>query len=350
MKSEGKNVKNKAASTVTGVRRTAPYPPLFTPHAAMAIAAVIAIAGCGTTVPRPDGSLERSPSAASAPSTAPRGGGYYLDDGPGDNPPADLASVPDAVPRLEPMHRGAARPYVVMGREYTPMTRLAPYKARGIASWYGRRYHGKPTSSGEIYDMYGMTAAHPVLPIPSFARVTNVRDGRSVIVRINDRGPFLSDRLIDLSYTAAYKLGVLAGGSALVDVEAITPDMFDAIAATPKAGPTPASATAPAAVIAALSAAPEPEIVPLPPQAPAPAAAASGVYLQLGAFGSRENAESYLARLRAQAEWLADRLQVLLRDGYYRVHAGPYDSTGEARAASDRIVQALGMRPLLVNR
>lgn len=324
----------------------------LTLHCAIAIAAAIAIAGCGTTATRPSAPIDRSPAAGAAPSTLPRGGGYYLDDGPGENPPPDLASVPDALPRLEPLHRGAARPYIVMGREYTPMTRLAPYKARGIASWYGRRYHGKPTSSGEPYDMYGMTAAHPVLPIPSYARVTSVRNGRSVIVRINDRGPFLSDRLIDLSYTAAYKLDVLAGGSALVDVETITPDMFDTIAAAPKATPAAAPASSAEGVIAALGATPEPEVVPLPaePQAASTPPAASGMYLQLGAFGSRENAESYLARLRAQAEWLADRLQVLMRDGYYRVHAGPYDSAAQARAASDRIVQALGTRPLLVTR
>ena len=129
-----------------------------------------------------------------------------------------------AVPRAEPLRRAANRPYEVMGRSYTPDTSLRPYKARGLASWYGRRYHEQKTSSGEIYDMYGMTAAHTILPIPSFARVTNLANNKSVVVRINDRGPFHSDRVIDLSYTAAYKLGVLAGGRALVDIEAIIPD------------------------------------------------------------------------------------------------------------------------------
>ncbi len=103
------------------------------------------------------------------------------------------------------------------------MARVVPYKARGRASWYGKRYHGQPTASGEPYDMYAMTAAHPTLPIPSYARVTNLRNGKAVIVRINDRGPFRGDRLIDLSYTAAYQLGIVGSGSDLVEVESIVP-------------------------------------------------------------------------------------------------------------------------------
>lgn len=302
--------------------------------------------------------MESGSGAAAPPAkiATPRGGGYYLDDGPGDNPPPDLDNVPDAVPRLEPLSRGALRPYTIMGRTYTPMTAIAPYKARGVASWYGRRYHGKPTSSGEPYDMYAMTAAHPVLPIPSYARVTNVRNGRSVVVRINDRGPFLSDRLIDLSYTAAYKLGVINGGSALVEVETITPDLYTTYAsAQPSSAPAPAARTdnavAPLGTSAerAASSGDSIETVPLAPPA-AEAAAAGGVYLQLGAFGSRDNAESYLARVKAQVEGLTERLQVLMRNGYYRVHAGPYESTAQARAAADRLMQALGMRPMLITR
>ena len=115
------------------------------------------------------------------------------------------------------------RPYVALGKWYTPKTSLESYRERGIASWYGRRYHGQKTASGELYDMYGMTAAHPTLPIPSYVRVTNISNRKSVVVRVNDRGPFLSDRLIDLSYTAAYKLDVLGGGSAWVEVETILP-------------------------------------------------------------------------------------------------------------------------------
>jgi rare lipoprotein A len=152
--------------------------------------------------------------------SAPQKGGYYKDDGPGDRPPANVA---DAVPRAEPLHKFANRPYKAMGKEYVPMTSVQPFRQRGMASWYGKRYHGQKTSSGEIYDMYAMSAAHPTLPIPSYARVTNVANGKSAVVRINDRGPFHSARIIDVSYAAAYKLGFIGAGAAQVEVEAIVP-------------------------------------------------------------------------------------------------------------------------------
>ena len=166
----------------------------------MLLAAVLA--GCGSTPERP--------------------GGYYKDDGPGARVP-DLASAPDAVPRREPLHRWANRPYEALGKRYVPLTRVGPFQQRGAATWYGKRFHGKSTSSGETYDMYKMSAAHPILPIPSFARVTNLANGRTVIVRVNDRGPFHASRIIDLSYAAAYKLGYVAAGSARVLVEQIVP-------------------------------------------------------------------------------------------------------------------------------
>lgn len=312
------------------------------------------MSGCGTT-PKREPSVSKAPS----PVSAPRGGGYYLDDGPGENPPVDLDSVPDAAPKLEPLHLGASRPYTVMGSYYAPMTALAPYKARGVASWYGRRYHGRQTSSGEKYDMYEMTAAHATLPIPSYARVTHLASGKSVVVRINDRGPFVGGRVIDLSYTAAYKLGVLAGGSAMVEVESIIPGQSAAsLVASAPAPPPPVRDNTPLAVI------PEPGAVaaPLPPPERSPSATAvqapqvplirdaGGVYLQLGAFGSRENAENYLARLKAQIDWLAQALHIFPREGLFRVHAGPYANPAEARQAADRISQALGVKPMVLVR
>jgi rare lipoprotein A len=161
--------------------------------------------------------------ALSACGSAPRPGGYYKDDGPHANPPANLDRVADAVPRVEPLHKYANRPYEALGKRFVPMTSLQPFRQRGVASWYGKRYHGQKTSSGEIYDMYAMTAAHPTLPIPSYARVTSVANGKSVVVRINDRGPFKSERIIDLSYVAAYKLGFIQAGQTSVEVEAIVP-------------------------------------------------------------------------------------------------------------------------------
>ena len=306
---------------------------------------LVLFSGCGIfggrrEAPRPPGTS----TTPSAPAT--KGGGYYLDDGPGENAPANLDSVPDAVPRAEPLHRGAMRPYTVMGRNYVPMTAVAPYRARGVASWYGRRYHGKQTSSGDPYDMYAMTAAHTTLPIPSYARVTNVATGKSVVVRVNDRGPFIDSRLIDLSYSAAYKLGVLAGGSAMVEVETIVPGVPQPIAEAPRAALQANSA--PPVVLA-----PVPSVVPAPEtverQIPV-AADSGGIYLQLAAFGARENAEAYTGRLRAEQAWLAPQLRVYTRDGLFRVHAGPFANHNEARQAADRISQSMGIKPLVLVR
>jgi rare lipoprotein A len=169
---------------------------------ALSLAVVLALVGCAS---------------------APRPGGYYKDDGPHAKPPANLDQIADAVPRAEPLHRFANRPYEALGKRYVPMTSVQPFRQRGLASWYGKRYHGQKTSSGEAYDMYAMTAAHPTLPIPSYARVTSLANGRSVVVRINDRGPFKSGRVIDVSYVAAHKLGFIQAGQAQVEVEAIVP-------------------------------------------------------------------------------------------------------------------------------
>lgn len=319
-------------------------------HRWAVVAAVFAtvLSGCGT--------VSRQESSTREPTTAPsRGGGYYLDDGPGANAPANIDAIPDAVPKIEPLNRGTMRPYTVMGRNYTPMTRLEPYKARGVASWYGRRYHGKPTSSGEIYDMYAMSAAHTVLPIPSYVRVTNVANGKSVVVRVNDRGPFIDNRLIDLSYTAAHKLGILGGGSGMVEVESIVPG-----AAAPVAEPPVTTAPVPPVVPAAVETAPV-TALPLPPPAPAatvpvapaasPAIAATGgSYLQFGAFGVQANAESYLAQLQTRADWLSGTLRIQQSDGIYRVQAGPYASEAAAREAAERAGQTLGSKPVVINR
>ena len=155
--------------------------------------------------------------------SAPKKGGYYKDDGPGTNPPSNLASIPDATPRSEPLHKYANRPYEVFGKKYVPLASVQPYHQRGVASWYGKRFHGQKTASGEPYDMYAMSAAHPILPIPSYARVTNVKSGQQVVVRINDRGPFHANRIIDLSYAAANRLGLIGSGSGDVEVDAIVP-------------------------------------------------------------------------------------------------------------------------------
>ncbi len=289
------------------------------------------LAGCALA----PGVREPVPGAPQSPSAPPRAGAYYQDDGPGENPPEGLDAIADARPRIEPLHRYANNPYSVFGRQYVPRRALGPYKARGIASWYGRKFHGQPTSSSEPYDMYAMTAAHPTLPIPSYARVTRLDDGRSVVVRINDRGPFLADRLIDLSFAAAYRLGYAQQGSARVEVEAVVPE--GAAAIVPDADP-----------IAQLVERLDRDAQSLPAQI-----GARAVFLQLGAFSSRENAESFRSRYERELAALAglgERLRVQPGEGMYRVHLGPYADPGEAARAAERIGQALGVRPFALVR
>jgi rare lipoprotein A len=287
-------------------------------HACL-LALSLALGACTTAPPR---------TAAEPPARAL--GGYYLDDGPLPNPPADLDKVPDAQPRVEPIRPLTARPYSVMGRTYTPMAALAPYRAEGVASWYGKRYHGQATASGEIYDMFAMTAAHPTLPIPSYARVTNLQNGKSVVVRVNDRGPFHSDRLIDLSYTAAYKLDLLGVGSARVEVQSILPGNSQVAAVTGPSPRPPAPATQPGSGAE---------------RAPAP-----GMYVQLGAFGVRDNAEAFARRVRADLDWLSNAVGVFVQGSVYRVQAGPYATKADALEAASRIEGLLGFKPVLSTR
>lgn len=329
-----------------------------------ALAAALILGGCGSAPKR--GTIERDAGVSakkSAPgAVAPRGGGYYQDDGPGDNPPANLDQIEDAEPRLEPLARAANNPYTVFGQRYLPYKTLTPYRKRGIGSWYGRKFHGQRTSGGEPYDMYAMSAAHTTLPIPSYARVTNVANGRSVIVRINDRGPFHSGRLIDLSYTAAYKLGYVGAGSATVEVESITAEQMPLIAARRRQ-----SAQTVAAAVTQPAPETQPPVADARPAAPVIVAAANplpagpaqsipldaeagGIYLQLGAFSARDNAENFRVRVYQQLVWLNDAIRIFARDGMYRLHLGPYRDRDEAAGMAERIRAALQLRPIVVVR
>lgn len=300
-------------------------------------------------------------------------GGYYKGDGPGANPPANLASIPDAVPRIEPFAGGANKPYDVFGVHYVPDLTDRPYTERGTASWYGRMFDGHMTSDGETYNMYGMTAAHPTLPIPSYARVTNLANGRSVIVRINDRGPFLNHRIIDLSYAAAYKLGYVGNGTGEVEVQKITrPDIRTMIAegripsgnANPDTNPpliadsnSQEVASQPVSEPDALVA----ENMPAPtPVAARPAAPVSipnsdiqaystpGVYLQFGAFSDANNAKALTDHInQALAGSQLKPVTIFTQRGIYHVRMGPYPQRGSAETAANQVVAKLGMRPVL---
>jgi rare lipoprotein A len=267
-----------------------------------AAALALMLAGCGS-----------SPvvqSKTPVPTTTAKSGGYYLDDGPEANPPPNLDAIPDAVPKAEPLNPAANRTYVALGTTYTPQTEHQPYSEEGLASWYGRRFNGKKTSSGERYDMYAMTAAHPTLPIPSYARVTSLRTGKSVVVRINDRGPFHSGRIIDLSYTAAYKLGLLGRGSGRVRVERIDPAATD-----------------------------RPEEVP-----------DAGLFLQLGAFGQVENAQKLLDRVKSALGLDDTRARIVHAGALQRVLIGPYSSEDAARADREQVRKRFDLDAVMVRR
>jgi rare lipoprotein A len=289
----------------------------------LVLAVATALAGCGTT-------LRKEPPPVPTPASASAKPGYYKDDGPGDTPPANLDAIPDPVPRAEPLHRFANRPYSVFGREYVPATSLRPYKERGVASWYGRKFHGEKTSTGEVYDMYAMTAAHPTLALPSYARVTNVTTGRSVIVRVNDRGPFLHNRVIDLSYAAAHRVGIAQKGSGEVEVEAILPGTATMLAAAPL---PPLAAPATAAVMATPRSPVEPIAVP---------GAATGFAVQMGAFSSYANAQNFLEHVQNQMAAAQVEAKVRQVDGLFKVYVGPYADRDEARRVAQRLESAFG--------
>jgi len=300
------------------------------------------LAACGTVAP-PRGPAPAStppavtPPPASAPTPSSK---YYKDDGPGESTPANLDSIPEAVPRLEPLRSAANRPYTVLGRNYVPATSLKRYRERGIASWYGRKFHGQKTSIGDTYDMFAMTAAHPTLALPSYARVTNVATGQSVIVRVNDRGPFLHGRIIDLSFVAAHRLGIAQNGSGEVDVQAILPG---AIAQSPQASqpPLPTVASAPVATV--------PFVPPTTaaqasgaPDAPPVASVVGGYSVQLGAFANFANAQAFLAHAQNQLSTAQVEAKIRQAGGLYRVYIGPYPARVEAERVGERITQAFG--------
>ncbi len=414
--------------------------------------------------------------APSRPSTSPSNGpkvSQWPDkDGPEAQAPADLDKIPDALPRLEPIRKGGPnKPYAVGGQRYQPIVDDQPLVERGLASWYGRKFHGRPTSSGEIYNMYAMTAAHATMPIPSYARVRNPKNGREVIVRINDRGPFHPGRIVDLSYTAALKLDLLRGVGQ-VEIERITyedirtgawtkgrdlpaspavPDQPVYAAASPSGAPAlpttsdarppvrdlqdlpPAAATPPRGAAtasarpgkAAPSPAPAPTaglgpavvagvggtsvasaapavasagsgMVPLPVTAlpagtdldtpaselpgasavsggganPASAtaanpsrpvadstpvprlqlAAASGFWLQLGAFSRLEGAENLREQFNRELDWMAPMLAIFKDKSLHRLQAGPFSTREDARAAAERVRLAMALTPVLVER
>ena len=228
-------------------------------------------------------------------------------------PPADVTRIPDAVPRVEPRSRNGNPPfYEVDGRRYFVLGSNAGYLERGVASWYGPTFHGGRTATGDTYDMYAMTAAHKTLPLPCYVQVTNLSNARSVVVRVNDRGPFVANRLIDLSYSAAARLDMIRNGTALVEVRSV-----EAQAGAPPAQSPPA---------------------PAPTTAPAAVTKVETLYVQAGAFADPANSERLLQKLRAAGIGPAFvRSDQLSGKTLYRVRVGPVPSVAEF----DRLVEEL---------
>lgn len=282
-------------------------------------------------------------------------GGYYQDDGPGDNPPEGLRDIPDAIPKVEPYASGANKPYVVFGKTYTPFTDNRRLKQHGVGSWYGKKFHGQRTSSGELYDMYKMTAAHPTMPIPSYARVTNLKNGAQVIVRVNDRGPFHSNRIIDLSYAAALKLGYLSSGSSELEVERLLPADIEKMAQERK---NPSQENAQVSLSAVVLPTTEQQALPPAPELMAmsasptvtSSAASNGFYLQFGAF--KESANAQAARDSLKAKWVGDLppLEVTEAASFYRLYSGPFANRADADSAARQAEEAGLPKPMVVQR
>jgi rare lipoprotein A len=280
------------------------------------------LAACFSAPPRP---VSPSPVATPQPETP---------------PPAQ--SVPDVVPRIEPRSRSGNPPfYDVLGKRYFVLSSNVGYVERGVASWYGPGFHKVRTSTGEIYDMYGMTAAHKTLPLPAYVRVTNLQNGRSVVVRVNDRGPFVGNRIIDLSYTAASKLDMLRNGTAMVEVRSL-----DAAPATPITAADSAPTAAPLTASPLETASPAAAVAPSPVANSQAAdstvtqvAVPASLFIQAGAFSDPKNAERLVEKLRGGGYG-----KIFVRDNeiagrrMYRVRIGPVPSVAEF----DRIVAALG--------
>lgn len=267
-------------------------------------------------------------------------------DGPPLSVPPNIADLPEVVPQIEPIRQGGPnKPYVVLGQSYEPLQGDVEWSEKGGASWYGNKFHGRRTASGELYSMFGLTAAHKTLPIPSYVRVRNVRNGKEVIVRVNDRGPFHPGRVIDLSYAAAVKLDIAAHGVGQVEIARLT---FDEI----RSGawqrgtvldPDPTS----------LAAQPAPARTPsLDTSATARAhtPASRGFWVQLAALSRRDGVDKLQQRIADQLSGLLPLLAVFHESPHYKLQAGPFASKQEAQQAARQVRETLQLQPMVIER
>jgi len=288
-----------------------------------------------TALPPPDIKKE-TPKTKKQPK--PSSGGYYLDDGPEVNPPKNLDWIPDATPRHEAINTASTRPYQALGKTYTPMKTRQAFRQKGKASWYGKRFHGRKTANGERYDMYAMTAAHKTLPLPSYVRVTNPANRKSVVVRVNDRGPFKANRIVDLSYAAAHRLDIIQQGSAPVILEVVKPDT------TPRVKPAKSRVTT-----AVQKTTPKRITTTRPRQATVKQQPIDGYYVQLGAFRSLENVSKLKQKVVDTAITTKEMVYHVYNGDLYKLRLGPYVNKHEAQSAAAIVRQKLQLSPI-VNR
>ena len=236
-------------------------------------------------------------------------GAYYLDDGPEEVIPENLSSIPNAIPKKEPLNKFSNRPYKVFGKTYYPMTSLKPYTATGYATWYGKKYHGNKTSIGEVYDMYKMTAAHKTLPLPCYVKVTNLKNDKTVIVRVNDRGPFVKDRVIDLSYAAANRLEIIEKGSELVKVELIDLDEKVKVSKINKQ-----------------------------------------IYIQAGLFSDEKNANNLINKIKKLGTVTNENIKKIKNEDQFQVLIGPFKNLPYAKIKKDELSENFFINGFIVKK
>ena len=245
-------------------------------------------------------------------------GAYYLDDGPDKNPPENLDKIPDAEPKYEALSKRASRPYVAFDKKYIPMKKIIPFEEEGYASWYGKRYHGRKTSIGETYDMYQMTGAHKTLPLPCYIKVTNLKNKRSVIIRVNDRGPFVDQRIVDLSYAAAHRLDIIKNGSELVKIEMVNPSLAKKNLVEPHQDASASDSI-------------------------------KSFYIQAGAFSSEENASYLINRLSKIKFKKSLSIKKLNKNSLHLVAIGPYASKEIAEEALIDIAKRIQLNSFIIS-
>ena len=243
-------------------------------------------------------------------------GAYYLDDGPDENPPQNLDKIPDAQPKYEALSKRANRPYVAFEKKYVPMQKIIPFKEEGYASWYGKRYHGRKTSIGETYDMYQMTGAHKTLPLPCYIKVTNLKNKRSVIIRVNDRGPFIDERIVDLSYAAAHRLEIIQNGSELVKIEMVNPSLVVKNIEEANLNSSPSI---------------------------------KSFYIQAGAFSNQDNASYLINRLSKIKFKNSLSIKKLNKNSLHLVTIGPYASKKIAEEALKDITKKIQLNSFIIS-